>query len=82
VIPVPVPCRPNPGSQLEHFLPKYINHLRQTVEIYLDCARLLHEAGLDPSAHRAGCLRCSGCTAITEAHKVIRATRRAEDQHH
>jgi radical SAM protein (TIGR04043 family) len=74
VIPVPVPCRPNPGSQLEHFLPKYINHLSQTVEVYLDCARLLHQAGLDPSAHRAGCLRCSGCTAITEAYKVIQAT--------
>jgi radical SAM protein (TIGR04043 family) len=73
VIPVPVPCRPNPGSQLEHFLPKYIARLSQTVDIYLDCARLLHQAGLDPSAHRAGCLRCSGCTAITEAYKVIDA---------
>jgi radical SAM protein (TIGR04043 family) len=70
VIPLPVPCRPNPGSQLEHFLPTYVNHLEQTVNAYLDCARLLHQAGLNPSAHRAGCLRCSGCTAIGEAYRV------------
>lgn len=73
VIPVPVPCRPNPGSHLEGQVPKYINNLDQIVEIYLDCARLLFNAQLNPLLHRAGCIRCTGCTAITEAYQTIQA---------
>jgi radical SAM protein (TIGR04043 family) len=74
VIPVPVPCRPNPGSQLEGYIPPYLENLDQIVEIYLDCAQLLHDHKLDPRTHRAGCVRCRGCTALTEAYQVIEAT--------
>jgi radical SAM protein (TIGR04043 family) len=72
VIPVPVPYRPNPGSHLENHIPNYVNKLKQIVDIYLDCAQLLHEYKLDPSIHRAGCIRCRGCTAIQEAYEVIK----------
>ncbi len=73
VIPVPVPCRPNPGSHLERKVPTYINNLDQIVDIYLDCARLLFKAQLNPFSHHAGCIRCRGCSAITEAYQIIRA---------
>ncbi|MFX0169693.1 MAG: radical SAM protein [Candidatus Hodarchaeota archaeon] len=72
-IPVPVPYRPNPGSRLENHIPSYISHLDQIVTVYLDCAQLLWDHNLDPHSHRAGCIRCTGCTAITEAYQVIRA---------
>ncbi len=71
VIPVPVPCRPNPGSKLEGFIPDYVQNLERTIGIYLDCAQLLVQHDLDPSVHRAGCVRCTGCTAITEAYHVV-----------
>jgi radical SAM protein (TIGR04043 family) len=72
-IPVPVPYRPNPGSQLEGQVPMYIRQLDQLVEVYLDCAQQLWEHQLDPHMHRAGCIRCTGCSAITEAYQVIQA---------
>ncbi len=71
VIPVPVPCRPNPGSHLEGSIPAYIDNLDEIVDVYLDCAQLLYEHRLDPQVHRAGCIRCTGCTALTEAYQVI-----------
>lgn len=74
VIPVPVPCRPNPGSHLENFIPDYIGQLNRTIDTYLDCARLLHQHGLNPFNHRAGCIRCGGCTALKEAYRVVTAT--------
>jgi radical SAM protein (TIGR04043 family) len=74
VIPVPVPCRPNPGSRLENFIPGYIGKLDQTVNTYLDCARLLKQYKLNPLNHRAGCIRCGGCTALKEAYRVVTAT--------
>ncbi len=73
VIPVPVPCRPNPGSHLESYVPPYVENLDQTVDVYLDCAQLLYDHQLDPRSHRAGCVRCRGCTALTEAYQVIQA---------
>ncbi len=74
VIPVPVPCRPNPSSKLENFIPDYIGQLNQTIETYLDCVRLLHQYGLNPFNHRAGCIRCGGCTALKEAYRAINTT--------
>jgi radical SAM protein (TIGR04043 family) len=74
VIPVPVPCRPNPGSQLEGYIPSYVDNLDQIVDVYLDCAQLLYDHELDPRIHRAGCVRCRGCTALTEAYQVVEAT--------
>ncbi|MFW9984672.1 MAG: radical SAM protein [Candidatus Odinarchaeota archaeon] len=74
VIPVPVPCRPNPGSHLESYIPPYVENLDQIVDIYLDCAQLLYDHQLDPRKHRAGCVRCRGCTALTEAYQVVEAT--------
>ena len=79
VIPVPVPCRPNPGSQMEGHIPDYVDHLEEIVEVYLDCARLLREHDLDPNLHRAGCIRCTGCTALTEAFQVVKTE--AEGKH-
>ncbi len=78
VIPVPVPCRPNPGSHLEGHIPNYIRNLDQVVDIYLDCANLLYDHELDPTMHRAGCIRCTGCTALTEAYQVIAANRKGK----
>jgi len=72
VIPVPVPCRPNPGSHMEGHIPDYVDKLDQIVDIYLDCATLLHQFHMDPAIHRAGCIRCTGCTALTEAYQVIK----------
>jgi len=72
-IPVPVPYRPNPGSHLEGQVPAYVKQLDQLIEVYLDCAQLLWEHQLDPSLHRAGCIRCTGCTALTEAYQVVQA---------
>jgi len=74
VIPVPVPCRPNPGSRLENFIPDYVGQLDQTINTYLDCARLLKQYKLNPFNHRAGCIRCGGCTALKEAYRVITPT--------
>jgi radical SAM protein (TIGR04043 family) len=71
VIPVPVPCRPNPGSRLEGYVPPYVKNLNHVVDIYLDCASLLFEHDLDPTSHRAGCVRCTGCTALTDAYRVV-----------
>ena len=71
VIPVPVPCRPNPGSKMEGQIPNYVENLDKIVDIYLDCARLLHQYKLNPMQHLAGCIRCTGCTAITEAYQII-----------
>jgi radical SAM protein (TIGR04043 family) len=79
VIPVPVPCRPNPGSQIEGHIPDYIDNLDRIVDVFLDCARLLFEHDLDPNVHRAGCIRCTGCTALTEAFQVVKTE--AEGKH-
>lgn len=78
VIPVPVPCRPNPGSQLEGHIPAYVQNLDQIVDNYLDCASLLFEYHLDPAEHRAGCIRCTGCTALMEAYQVIKSKRQGK----
>ncbi len=72
VIPVPVPYRPNPGSHMEGQIPSYVENLDQIVDVYLGCATLLFEFDLDPTLHRAGCIRCTGCTALTEAYRVIK----------
>ncbi len=79
VIPVPVPCRPNPGSQMEGHIPDYIDNLDRIVDVFLNCARLLFEHDLDPTMHRAGCIRCTGCTALTEAFQVVKTE--AEGKH-
>jgi radical SAM protein (TIGR04043 family) len=73
VIPVPVPYRPNPGSRLEGQIPAYIQQLNELVEVYLDCAQLLYDHQLDPNIHQAGCIRCTGCTALIEAYQVVQA---------
>ncbi|MFX1575969.1 MAG: radical SAM protein [Promethearchaeota archaeon] len=75
VIPVPVPCRPNPGSQLEGHIPVYVENLDQIVDNYLDCASLLLEYQLNPAEHRAGCIRCTGCTALMEAYHIVKSER-------
>ncbi|MFX1581206.1 MAG: radical SAM protein [Promethearchaeota archaeon] len=73
VIPVPVPCRPNPGSHLEDYVPPYVEDLDKIIDIYLDCAELLFSHKLDPSIHQAGCIRCTGCTALMEAYRVVQS---------
>jgi radical SAM protein (TIGR04043 family) len=79
VIPVPVPCRPNPGSHMEAQIPDYVDDLDSIINIYLDCASLLVEHDLDPTTHRAGCIRCTGCTALTEAYQIVKTE--AEGKH-
>ncbi len=74
VIPVLVPFRPNPGSHLEDFLPSYIGKEEQIVDLYIDCADLLHQRGLNPFKHHAGCVRCGGCTALKEAYTYVTGT--------
>lgn len=72
VIPVPVPYRPNPGSHMEGHIPPYVHNLNEIIDVYLDCAQLLYDHDLDPAIHRAGCIRCRGCTALQEAYEVIK----------
>ena len=41
------------------------------LEIYNIAARMMKEYGVNPLENKAGCVRCGGCSAITEAYKAV-----------
>ncbi len=66
VIPFITPVRSIPGIK---DLPK-TNH-NTMVEIYKKVAKIMKEYGVNPLKSKAGCVRCSGCSAISDAYKIV-----------
>ena len=66
VIPFITPVRSIPGSKT---LPK--SNVSDLKEIYLKTAEFMKSMGVNPLEHKAGCVKCGGCSAIKEAYKVI-----------
>ncbi len=66
VIPFITPVRSIPGIK---DLPK-TNH-NTMVEIYKKAAKIMKEYGVNPLKSKAGCVRCSGCSAISDAYKIV-----------
>jgi radical SAM protein (TIGR04043 family) len=65
VIPFITPVRSIPGRK---DLPKSdVNILKN---IYIKAAESMKSMGVNPLEHKAGCVKCGGCSAITEAYKV------------
>ncbi|TFG25613.1 MAG: radical SAM protein [Promethearchaeota archaeon] len=65
VIPFITPVRSIPGRKN---LPK--GNIPDLKKIYLKTAEFMKSLGVNPLEHKAGCVRCGGCSAITEAYKV------------
>lgn len=65
VIPFITPVRSIPGRKN---LPK--SNVSDLKRIYLKAAEFMKSMGVNPLEHKAGCVRCGGCSAITEAYKV------------
>ena len=66
VIPFITPVRAIPS--VKSSLP-IMNH-NTLLEIYSRAAKLMKEHGVNPLEHKAGCVRCGGCSAISEAYKA------------
>jgi len=66
VIPFITPVRSIPGRKN---LPK--SSVLDLKKIYLKTAEFMKLMGVNPLEHKAGCVRCGGCSAITEAYKVV-----------
>ncbi|MFW9865240.1 MAG: radical SAM protein [Candidatus Thorarchaeota archaeon] len=65
VIPYITPVRSVPGKQS---LP--ITDHKRLLDIYLKTGVLLKDYGVNPLKSRAGCVKCGGCSAISEAYKA------------
>jgi len=66
VIPFITPVRSIPGRK---DLPKSdVDNLKK---IYMKAAESMKSMGVNPLEHKAGCVKCGGCSAITEAYKVV-----------
>ena len=65
VIPYITPVRSIPGKK---DLP--ITDYEKLLDIYLRTAILMKQYGVNPLKNRAGCVRCGGCSAISEAFKA------------
>jgi radical SAM protein (TIGR04043 family) len=66
VIPFITPVRSIPSKKA---LP--ITDSSELQKIYRKAAQMMKSAGVNPLAHKAGCVRCGGCSAINEAYKAI-----------
>ena len=66
IIPFITPVRSIPGMK---DLP--ITNHKVLFEKYNKAAKLMKEYGINPLRNKAGCVRCGGCSAITEAYKAI-----------
>lgn len=60
VVPFLVPFRPLPGTRLEDHPSPPSSYME---DLYLFLGDTFKEYGLDPSKHRAGCVRCGACWA-------------------
>jgi radical SAM protein (TIGR04043 family) len=66
VIPFITPVRSIPGKKdLSSTDPLILK------EIYKKSAKLMKSYGVNPFEHKAGCVRCGGCSAIKEAYMVV-----------
>jgi radical SAM protein (TIGR04043 family) len=61
VIPFLVPARPIVGTPMENTKPPATERM---IGLYRELADILNECGLSPNAGKAGCPRCSGCSAL------------------
>ncbi len=66
VIPFITPVRTIPGKT--NFPKMEVSTL---VKIYRETAKLMKRSGVNPLEHKAGCVKCGGCSAITEAYKSL-----------
>lgn len=66
VIPFITPVRPVPSKK------PIIPPIKQEelLNIYKTAGKLMKKYGVNPLAHKAGCVRCGGCSAIKEAYKA------------
>ncbi|MFO8019652.1 MAG: radical SAM protein [Promethearchaeia archaeon] len=67
VVPFITPVRPIPNSKKE--LPQTSHNM--LLEIYNLAAKLMKKYGVNPLIHKAGCVRCGGCSAISEAYEAV-----------
>lgn len=67
VIPYITPVRCVPGSRKVMPTMNY----NALIEIYQKAAQLLKEHGVNPLENKAGCVKCGGCSAISDAYKAI-----------
>ncbi|MBN1216908.1 MAG: radical SAM protein [Candidatus Lokiarchaeota archaeon] len=44
---------------------------KSLLELYYNSGKFMRELGVNPLEHKAGCVRCGGCSAINEAYKAI-----------
>jgi biotin synthase-related radical SAM superfamily protein len=68
VVPYITPVRAIPNSKKR--LPKM--SYNTLLEIYNMAAKMMKKYNVNPLIHKAGCVRCGGCSAIAEAYRVIR----------
>ncbi|MBY9007489.1 MAG: radical SAM protein [Candidatus Lokiarchaeota archaeon] len=67
IIPYITPVRIVPGRfNLESSI-KY----ESLLEVYYKTAEMMKEYGVNPLEHKAGCVKCGGCSAINEAYKAL-----------
>ena len=66
VIPFITPVRSIPGKTS---FPKMEGST--LVKIYRETAKMMKRTGVNPLEHKAGCVRCGGCSAINEAYKTL-----------
>ncbi len=66
VIPFITPVRSVPGRK---DLPR--SNIDDLKKIYIKAAEFMKSMDVNPLEHKAGCVKCGGCSAITEAYKVV-----------
>ncbi|MFO8017848.1 MAG: hypothetical protein R6U96_04380 [Promethearchaeia archaeon] len=67
VIPYITPVRKTGNNDL----PLYPITINDMVFVYRMVAIMMKNYGVNPLAHKAGCVRCGGCSTINEAYKLI-----------
>ncbi|TFF99694.1 MAG: hypothetical protein EU541_04300 [Promethearchaeota archaeon] len=66
VIPFVTPVRSIPGKSA---LPQ--TDYKSLIDIYLKVASLMKKYDVNPLKNKAGCVRCGGCSAISEAYRIV-----------
>lgn len=71
VLPLITPVRHISG--VEYKIPETSSHYFYDLIIF--AAKLCEKYGLDPTKNQAGCIRCGGCSALTDAFELIQASK-------
>jgi len=66
VIPFITPVRSIPGKTN---FPKM--KVATLIQIYRETSKMMKAMGVNPLEHKAGCVKCGGCSAINEAYKTM-----------